>query len=380
MNLPVLQIFAPDSPYRRLASSLDGLPNRFPPAKDGSDLRLLACLFTPEQAGLAAGLLPELETSTQIYRRLGTDLHETAILLKEMSQKGLIAVGKTAQGQLGFGLLPFIVGIYENQNKRIDTELAQLFEDYYLQAFGGSLEIKPQVHRVIPVGESIPNSAEVMPYEQAGEILKRFTKFAVAPCICREEKGFSGESCGKPLETCLLMGGAAESYLDHLRAREITYEEAVHILEIADRAGLVLQPVNTQDSANFCCCCGDCCGVLRNVKRHPQPSRMMASAFYAVLDQDQCDACGTCLERCQMDAITIDSYAHINLDRCIGCGLCVTTCQQEAIQLKRKPENEVPHVPQNTLELYARVAAAHGVLPEIGKMALRSGMDRLRSR
>jgi hypothetical protein len=64
------------------------LPNRFPPAQDGSDLRLLAGLFTPEQADLAAALRPELETPAQISRRLARGPHETASLLKEMSQKG----------------------------------------------------------------------------------------------------------------------------------------------------------------------------------------------------------------------------------------------------------------------------------------------------
>ena len=38
-----------EDPYRLLQQRLDELPNGFPPADDGSDLRLLARLFTPDE-------------------------------------------------------------------------------------------------------------------------------------------------------------------------------------------------------------------------------------------------------------------------------------------------------------------------------------------
>ncbi len=68
---------------------------------------------------------------------------------------------------------------------------------------------------------------------------------------------------------------------------------------------------------------------------------MTVSNYFAVVDPERCVACETCLDRCQMDAITIgeDDIAHVNLDRCIGCGLCVTTCTTEALSLQPKPEN-----------------------------------------
>ncbi|MCZ7540040.1 MAG: hypothetical protein M5U29_09030 [Anaerolineae bacterium] len=44
------------APYRRLAARLDALPNGFPPTEEGIELRLLAKLYTPEQAALAAEL------------------------------------------------------------------------------------------------------------------------------------------------------------------------------------------------------------------------------------------------------------------------------------------------------------------------------------
>ena len=40
--------------YRQLAQRLDSLPNGFPSTTDGSELRLLAKLFSAEKAEIAA--------------------------------------------------------------------------------------------------------------------------------------------------------------------------------------------------------------------------------------------------------------------------------------------------------------------------------------
>lgn len=121
-------------PYRLLAGRLDNLPNGFPPTKDGTELRLLAYLFTPEEASLAAQLRLGAETSEKIERRLGADPRAMRDQLKSMARRGLIAAERLEDG-IGFRLMPFVVGIYEMQIDRIDAELAQLFEDYYKQAF-----------------------------------------------------------------------------------------------------------------------------------------------------------------------------------------------------------------------------------------------------
>ena len=42
--------------YRRLAERLDAIPNGFPPTESGVELRLLAKMFTPEEAALASVL------------------------------------------------------------------------------------------------------------------------------------------------------------------------------------------------------------------------------------------------------------------------------------------------------------------------------------
>jgi len=123
-----------NNPYHRLAQRLDSLPNGFPAADDGSEVRLLARLFSPEEASLAAKLRLNRETPEQIAQRLNADPKQLGAVLKSMAKRGLIAAGRTEDG-LGYGLMPFVVGIYEMQIGRMDAELARLFEDYYHTAF-----------------------------------------------------------------------------------------------------------------------------------------------------------------------------------------------------------------------------------------------------
>src|SRR5512143_1490966 len=160
-----------DSPYRQLATRLNELPNGFLPAPDGAELRLLAYLFTPEEAALAAQLRLTLETPAEIAARLGGDAPALRQQLKSMVTRGLIAAGRAPTGGLGYGLLPFVVGIYEMQAGRIDAELARLFEDYYQQTHRQSITQRPLLHRVIPVKQSIRQNLEFHPFESAADII-----------------------------------------------------------------------------------------------------------------------------------------------------------------------------------------------------------------
>jgi predicted transcriptional regulator len=103
-----------DIHYKRLAEQLNALPNGFPPTDNGRELKLLAKIFTPEQAELAAELLPTLETAEEIAARTGKNASDLRNQLKAMSRSGLIEAGKK-DGKLGFKSMPFVVGIYEAQ-------------------------------------------------------------------------------------------------------------------------------------------------------------------------------------------------------------------------------------------------------------------------
>jgi electron transport complex protein RnfB len=339
------QSFEPDSPYRRLGRSLDSLPNRFPPAEDESDLRLLAKLFSPQEAGLAADLRPEKETAAQICARLGRDAQEVNALLKAMSKKGLIAFGKTADGRLGFGLMPFVVGFYEEQGGRMDAELAHLFDDYFRAGFGRMLEIQPQVHRVVPVGVSIKNTMEVHPYESATGLVERAKSWGVTECICRKQKALVGEPCGHPLDVCMILGDERDAFHNTPTLRVLTRDEALQTLQRAAEAGLVHCVSNNQRDLSYICnCCTCSCGVLRGMVELGIANVVARSAFINRVDPDLCIACGDCVPLCSFTALSLDSFTvRVDEMRCVGCGVCGLACPQAALGLERRAgETEPP--------------------------------------
>ena len=104
----------------------------------------------------------------------------------------------------------------------------------------------------------------------------------------------------------------------------------------------------------ICCCCGCCCELLVSQNKLPEPAQFFATNYLAEVDEDLCIGCGTCEERCNMDAVHVeDAIAHVDKTRCIGCGVCVPTCTSEALQLHKKEEEVIP--PRNTKETYMAI-------------------------
>jgi NAD-dependent dihydropyrimidine dehydrogenase PreA subunit len=350
-----------DENYRLLAERLDALPNGFPPTPDGAELRLLAKLFTPEEAALAAALRLTLETPAEVAARTGRDQAELAAQLKGMARRGLIKAGR-ATGGLGYGLLPFVVGIYEMQGSTIDAELARLFEDYYRQAFGEAMAVQPQVHRVIPVQKTVRFDMEVRPYESAAEIVAACRSWGVVDCICRKQKALIGEPCGHPVDNCMTMSPRAGAFDGDSAVRALTQEEALATLQRAAEAGLVHSVSNSQEGVWYICNCCTCgCGVLRGLADLGMANVIARSAFVNQVDETLCGACGLCVEQCQFSALALDTVVQVDRARCVGCGVCVPVCPKGALALVRRPDAEVLPPPVTPDDWLAARAAARGL-------------------
>ena len=351
-----------DDPYKHLAERLDTLPNGFPPTDDDSELRLLAKLFTSEEANLASQLRIRLETADQISERLGLDHNPTRTLLKGMASKGLIRAGRT-DGGLGYGLLPFVVGIYENQTGSLfDAELAHLFEDYYKRSFTRVLAIQPAIHRVIPIGESIKMDMEVAPYESAVGIIEHAQSWGVLDCICRKQTALVGKPCKHPVDMCMTMSNSPDAYAGSSEVKALTKEEAYAVLRRADQAGLVHTVSNNQKGNWYICnCCTCSCGILRGMAELGIANVVASSAFINTVDEALCNACGLCVENCQFGALTVTDIASVNNTRCVGCGVCVNACPDHALVLVRRPEDEIKPVPASIIEWGIQRAEERGI-------------------
>ncbi|MBN2212007.1 MAG: 4Fe-4S binding protein [Sedimentisphaerales bacterium] len=52
------------------------------------------------------------------------------------------------------------------------------------------------------------------------------------------------------------------------------------------------------------------------------------------VDLDKCNGCGSCVEACPADALSLDGdKVCINEDNCIDCGVCIDECPVNALNL-----------------------------------------------
>jgi NAD-dependent dihydropyrimidine dehydrogenase PreA subunit len=54
----------------------------------------------------------------------------------------------------------------------------------------------------------------------------------------------------------------------------------------------------------------------------------------AVIDKDECVGCGTCVDECPVEAISMndENIAVVDAGECTDCGSCVDVCPTEAIK------------------------------------------------
>lgn len=372
-----------DNIYKRLACHLDNLPGGYPETESGVELRILRRMFSPEEAALALNLTLLYEEAEVIARRARIPVEQASRMLEDMAKRGLIYRMQRKGHPPRYMAIQFVIGIWEMQVNHLDPDLIQDFNEYVPILFNMEEWKRAPQLRTVPVEQSIDHELKVFPYEDAIGLVKENNKFLEAPCICRKERRIMGDGCGKPEGNCLIMGGGVDIYKNAGIGREISREEALGLIEKADKAGLVLQPSFSKKIANICCCCGCCCQVLKNIKKHPRPADLAASPFIAYMHEELCTGCGVCIDRCQMDALELtDGKAALDVSKCIGCGLCVTTCPEEAIRLERKPGPETPPVPEKITKAAVKRLRIRGKFSagRVGSLLFKSTKDRFLSR
>lgn len=348
-----------DEIYQILSKFLDKLPGGFPATPDGTEIKILKKLFTPEQAELAVKLNYEPEELSAISDRIGLNKTSVSEKLEEMAKKGLIFRIRKSDTCF-YHAEQFIIGIYEYQAKNKDKEFYRLFEAY-IPYLGISLaNVKTRQMRYIPMESAITSGTQIATYNRVRDLISKENIIAVQQCICKQTQTLQGNVCQKPQEVCFAFGDFARFIIENQMGRQVTPDETEKILGQAEKEGLVLGIPNAQKLSFLCCCCACCCPNLRFSKGMERPSDMVLSHHESRIDSGLCTGCGLCMERCPMDAIKLaGDSAEIIEGRCIGCGLCVSSCPEKAITLKAKPDMDAP--PRDFKDIFDRIATERGL-------------------
>ncbi len=360
--------------YERLVETLGKRGGAAPAIKCPELYELLNELFTPEEAALASQMPMQPISAADLATETGRDRVEVEQLLDVMANKGLI-ISRDRHGVDLFTVQQMMPGIFEYQFMRGEVNdhckrLAHLFDDFLdvvAKSFseGATLPLFPFA-RVIPVEEEVTASVQIEPYDRVSHYIDTAEHVSVSTCYCRHHGDLLDQGCGKPKEVCLTFGPAAKFNDKRGFGRLISKEEARRILDLSEKEGLVHCSTNTGRYIDFICNCCSChCFILRSIKHSGMPSAAATSGFIAMVSEEDCIGCEECVERCQMEALSMHGdVVERDAGRCIGCGICVSTCTTGAITME--PRDDRPVTPYDRKSLNDAMFASLGMRSNTG--------------
>jgi ferredoxin len=354
-------------PYIRLATHLEHLTMGYPYADELIDL--LQEMFSPAEAQVALAIpndLAPLEVVSleKIAARADLSLSIVAEALESMAARNILFTAPIADGSKGYALLQVGYGLPQTffwSGKQDDTakRMANLVLNYFRvpitqKVYGG---VRTKSFKYTPANMSIEIPMQgVMRNEQIGPIVDAAAKIAVAHCPCRMSAKILGRTdCPHSLEVCMKYDELAEFVIDKRLAREISKDEAHHILAASEKEGLVHMVDNAQGQIKHTCnCCGHYCWNVGIIRRRKIPrDQLMAVYFIRETELEECIGCGACAEICPVEAVKmIEDKPRVDHNWCIGCGVCAVQCPAGVISINRQLEN---HGPQDFTQLHRQI-------------------------
>ncbi len=350
-----------DDVYIRLRKRLNHGPVRMPKAE--TFMTVLREFYPVEQAAIAADFPKNAHTSAELARHFKREEKELTAILESMANSGTLFSQKQEDGTYRYALQAFFPGILELQLMRgtktpRDYKIAKMMDEF-LDTLTGLTEMvrdNPEIQkklpveaaRTIPVEEALPQNGRIYTYEQLSEVVDAATSFAASICYCRHHAELNGEPCqieGLPEYACLSFNRGADYIVDRGFGKRITQKECREILQAVEEKGLVHNTNNATGYTEFICnCCGCCCGFLKTIRQLDYIPSLAYSNFKLAIDPDSCTICGDCIERCPVEALSIDEddVLIVNRDRCLGCGNCNSVCPGASLSLVRQSPDKQP--------------------------------------
>ncbi|MBT7087253.1 MAG: 4Fe-4S binding protein [Desulfobacterales bacterium] len=327
-------------------------------------LALLDEYYDDEHALVAADFPHGKNTAAQLSEKLNRDEKELVEILEDMAHNGLLFTEKNENGEYLYALQPFFPGVVELILMRGGETPRDIKRSKMMRDFSGDLfdmmkilqdnaELSkelpmPSAVRTITVEEVLPeDSSEIYSYERLTELINMHDSFSASICYCRHNAVLEGSPCsteGIPKYSCIALGKGADFIVDRKFGKRISKEECLEIMKDVEKAGLVHNVNNSIGDTGFVCnCCSCCCGLIETIKTIDGKGMLAYSNFEVAVDEESCTGCGECVERCPLDAMSIEEdVVSINRNHCVGCGNCNSVCPEEALSMVRRSHHNEP--------------------------------------
>ncbi len=337
-------------------------------------IEYLKIVYSPEEAELVQHLsMQKSMTIEELAEVSGVDAEKVNEIMDSLSKRAAV------EGRYKKRLpsIPTLLNLhmFYPEIKEDDLEAAKLYQDFFIKEkyykfYGTSSKGTPML-RSIPIEQAIHSEEKTYTAEEAHAFVQNLPTedLALVPCPCRtrtEKMGIRECADHLPIACCVFIGGAADRFIELGLGKPVTKRQAIDYIDEVVELGLI---PTTNNSINgpfgiMCMCCGCCCSNVRGrTVWGDNPTAVRPSNFLPEATED-CVMCGTCEERCFLDAITVDDAegrAVADPEKCIGCGVCAIGCPEGALKLHRYDRPEPMF--QNTVELMMTVARDNDRLP-----------------
>lgn len=177
---------------------------------------------------------------------------------------------------------------------------------------------------------------QVVPLEDAFNILDNVNSIVRLPCICRKV------TRGKEFRYCLGVGMDMKEYVhdvpDFQKFDLITPKKAKQLIRYLEGEGMVhsVWTFGTPFIGAICNCDQDCMGYTVQVK-YQIARAMWKGEYVAQIDPNLCTGCRQCMKQCHFQGIEYDGEnkkCRVNESKCYGCGLCRNFCKKGGIEIR----------------------------------------------
>jgi len=321
--------------YREIAGKVQFPDSRWIPM-------ILEKIITPDEGRI---LLRMPMSVPEYAERYGVDETEANAALELLADKG-VCIPLEKEGELKYFCVSGVIQVHDatihgavNKNySPVPMEIVEMWRKFrqteWLEMLK-AMERMPNANhgRIVPSWSTVKDEPGLTPAENLRTILEAAPAIAVVDCPCRWLEVQAGE-LNKPTFVCISLTEKSVKYIvDRKIGKKLTLEEGYDVLEECEKAGLIPSIGRKGSPKQICMCTAKECMILRAQYLYGY-DLWDRSRFDATVDADICTACDTCVDRCEMNAISMgDTAAAVDTGKCIGCGICAVTCPTGALSM-----------------------------------------------